>query len=98
MKLPPLFSVFFFPRDIFLSARDNFRKTAREKKSGRDNFRPKKVPVTFFGVAVTNFQICARDMKKVAVTIFDKFDKVPVTFLKVPVTFFFGKLYFALLN
>ena len=83
---------FFFSRDIFLTARDNFRKTAREKKSGRDNFRPKKVPVTFFGVAVTIFQNCARDMEKVPVTIFDKFDKVPVTFLTVPVTFFFWEI------
>ena len=34
-------------------------------------------------------------MENVAVTIFDK---VPMIFVEVPVTFCFGKLYFSLLN
>ena len=68
-----------------------FEKLPVKKKSGRDNFRPKKVPVTFFGVAVTNFQNCARDTENVAVTIFGK---VPVTFLEVPVTLFRKIIFF----
>ena len=69
---------FFFPRDIFLSARDNFRKTARDIK---------KVPVTIFGkikLPVLNFSKVPYFSNSQHVRCFFK----SVTYFEVPLTIF----------
>ena len=73
------YSVFFFPRDIFRFARDTFWKSARDFEKMPVTKNPKFCPWKLTSCPWQKSQKNAREKRKVALTIFANFAKVPVT-------------------